>query len=152
MYHHRREIQSAANGGRENRGQETRVAVGTAIADRPPHRSVRAELPHTAPPLDGWRQSIAAPRTLAKPCDTPYPFCAGGVWLWPVFSLGRTLPSSLSAAAACYSAALFEGFIGTTARSDSSPPFMPVVRLLPSPAGLPVPATASDEVSRFSCM
>lgn len=24
------------------------VAVGTAIADRPPHRSVRAELPHTA--------------------------------------------------------------------------------------------------------
>ncbi len=28
-----------------NRG----VAVGTAISDRPPHRSVRAELPHTAP-------------------------------------------------------------------------------------------------------
>ena len=25
------------------------VAVGTAIADRSPHRSVRAELPHTAP-------------------------------------------------------------------------------------------------------
>ena len=25
------------------------VAVGTAIADRPPHRSVRAVLPHTAP-------------------------------------------------------------------------------------------------------
>ena len=29
------------------------VAVGTIIADRPPHRSVRAELPHTAPTLDG---------------------------------------------------------------------------------------------------
>jgi hypothetical protein len=28
------------------------VAVGTPIAERPPHRSVRAELPHTAPPLD----------------------------------------------------------------------------------------------------
>jgi adenine specific DNA methylase Mod len=28
------------------------VAVGTAIADRPPHRSVRAELPHTAPTSD----------------------------------------------------------------------------------------------------
>jgi len=28
------------------------LAVGTAIADRPPHRSVRAVLPHTAPPLD----------------------------------------------------------------------------------------------------
>jgi hypothetical protein len=24
-------------------------AVGTIIADRPPHRSVRAEFPHTAP-------------------------------------------------------------------------------------------------------
>lgn len=28
------------------------VAVGTSIAARPPRRSVRAELPHTAPPLD----------------------------------------------------------------------------------------------------
>src|ERR1017187_7291563 len=28
------------------------VAVGTAIADRPPHRSVRAALPHTALTLD----------------------------------------------------------------------------------------------------
>ena len=28
--------------------EELRVAVGTAVADRPPHRSVHAELPHTA--------------------------------------------------------------------------------------------------------
>ncbi len=28
------------------------IAVGTAITGRPPHRSVRAELPHTAPTLD----------------------------------------------------------------------------------------------------
>jgi hypothetical protein len=28
------------------------VAVGTTIADRPPHRTVRAALPHTAPTLD----------------------------------------------------------------------------------------------------
>ena len=28
------------------------VAVGMTIADHPPHRSVLAELPHTAPPLD----------------------------------------------------------------------------------------------------
>ena len=27
-------------------------AVGMPIADHPPHRSVLAELPHTAPPLD----------------------------------------------------------------------------------------------------
>ena len=29
-----------------------RVAVGTSITARPPRRSVRAELPHTALPLD----------------------------------------------------------------------------------------------------
>jgi len=29
-----------------------RIAVGMIIADHPPHRSVLAELPHTAPPLD----------------------------------------------------------------------------------------------------
>src|SRR5713226_5972507 len=28
------------------------IAVGTVIADRPPHRSVRAELPHTVLTLD----------------------------------------------------------------------------------------------------
>jgi hypothetical protein len=28
------------------------VAVGTIIADRPPHRTVRAALPHTAPTLE----------------------------------------------------------------------------------------------------
>ena len=28
------------------------VAVGTPVAHRPPHRSVRAELPHTAPTSD----------------------------------------------------------------------------------------------------
>jgi hypothetical protein len=33
------------------------VAVGTPIAERPPHRSVRAALPHTAPTLGVWRRS-----------------------------------------------------------------------------------------------
>src|ERR1039458_6427358 len=33
------------------------VAVGTAIAGRPPHRSPRAVFPHEAPILDEWRQS-----------------------------------------------------------------------------------------------
>jgi hypothetical protein len=36
---------------------ETWVAVGTLITERPPHRSVRALLTHTAPTLDAWRQS-----------------------------------------------------------------------------------------------
>ena len=40
------------------------IAVGTAIAGHPPHRSVREELPHTAPPLshDGRDASIATGR------------------------------------------------------------------------------------------
>jgi hypothetical protein len=33
------------------------VAVGTTVTCRPPHRTVRAELLHTAPTLDGWRRS-----------------------------------------------------------------------------------------------
>ena len=33
------------------------VTVGTTIANRPPYRSVRAGLPHTAPTLDGWRRN-----------------------------------------------------------------------------------------------
>src|ERR1035437_9061932 len=38
------------------RGGYVPFAVGTTIADRPAHRSVRAELPHTAPTSDEWRQ------------------------------------------------------------------------------------------------
>jgi len=37
------------------------IAVGTAIAGRPPHRSVRAELPHTAPPLGSDGRDVAIP-------------------------------------------------------------------------------------------
>ena len=33
------------------------VAVGITVARYPPHRSVRAAFPHTAPTLDEWRQS-----------------------------------------------------------------------------------------------
>ena len=33
-------------------------AVGTRVAPGPPHRSVRAELPHTAPTSGAWRRSV----------------------------------------------------------------------------------------------
>jgi hypothetical protein len=69
-----------------------------------------------------------------------------------MFSLVRALPSTASAARACCSFALFGDFIGITARSDSSSPFMPDVRLTPSPAGLIRFRSVNDEVSRFSCM
>ncbi len=54
-------------------GQSTVIAVGTALAGGPPHRSVRAELPHTAPTLDDDDQNrtwiSAASRTLGSPRD-----------------------------------------------------------------------------------
>ena len=42
------------------------TAVRTAIADRPPHRSIREEFPDTAPPLsdDGRDESIAMRKIL----------------------------------------------------------------------------------------
>ena len=44
------------------------VAVGTIIADRPPHRSVQAALPHTAPTLE--KASNATTRTPLIPWNT----------------------------------------------------------------------------------
>jgi hypothetical protein len=38
---------------------ELGVAVGTILTNRPPHRSVRAELPHTALPLDSGVEESA---------------------------------------------------------------------------------------------
>src|ERR1700690_2071532 len=49
------------------------VAVGTAIADRPPHRSVRAALPHTALTLDDGVEACFTSRTLRNPWDTDFP-------------------------------------------------------------------------------
>jgi hypothetical protein len=69
-----------------------------------------------------------------------------------MFSLARTLPSANSAASACCSVALFAGVIGIAARSDSSPPYAPGLRLSSFPAGLALLPPVSDEVSRFSCM
>ena len=37
------------------------VAVGTAVASRPPHRSQRAGLPHWAPALGGGGESLLGP-------------------------------------------------------------------------------------------
>ena len=34
------------------------IAVGTALTGGPPHRSQRAGLPHWAPALGVWRQSV----------------------------------------------------------------------------------------------
>src|SRR6058998_2158785 len=57
------------------------VAVGTPVARRPPHRSVRAVLPHTAPTLDDGGQPLLGPGVQ----DT-------GGWEPPLDDLGHPLP------------------------------------------------------------
>jgi len=44
------------------------IAVGTALTGRPPHRSVREELPHTAPPLGPGDQSSTRRAHLSHAC------------------------------------------------------------------------------------
>ena len=44
--------------GEQNYFRQNRIAVGTALTGGPPHRSVRAELPHTAPTWDVDVQSV----------------------------------------------------------------------------------------------
>ena len=66
------------------------------------------------------------------------------------FSLSRSLPSALSAD---HVPSLFECFIGTMPRCDSSETNTRAVRPKPSPAVLQLTLTAGiSEVSRFSCM
>ena len=65
-----------------------------------------------------------------------------------MFSLTRALPSATSAEAC---ASLFGGFIGITARSDSSGAYLSGLWLLAFPDRSPFIEDA-PEVSRFSCM
>ena len=78
------------------------------------------------------------------------PPCVGRMCSCRTFSLVSGLPSRLSAVGC---PPLFEPFIGTTPESDSWPACLWVVRLSPSPTGLPPHCAAdADQVSRFSCM
>jgi hypothetical protein len=99
--------------------------------------------------------SLAAFRTPFRPCDAAAPSCAGTARAFWTFASVRALPSGVpsgsSAAAGDWPVAWFDGFIGTTARSDSSLPCMPDVRLTPSPAGLPLTRAVGNKVSRISC-
>ena len=85
----------------------------------------------------GLRSICVTRRTPVNPWDTACPSCAGAMLDYLMFSLVRALPSACSAAPACCSFALFTGFIGTSARSDSSPLFVLGLRPWPFPAGLP---------------
>jgi hypothetical protein len=73
------------------------VAVGTTVTHRPPHRSVRALLTHTAlisdvgvSPVDGLTHALNAVYTVVR-------YCARSVCRFIAFSLIHRLPSSSSA-------------------------------------------------------
>jgi len=97
------------------------IAVGTVIADRPPHRSVRAALPHTALTLDDddhpARRRRAAARTPSSPRDLEARRCVRSSSHCSTFSLVSPLPSTDSADSGPLS--LFAGFCGTMGLSDS---------------------------------
>jgi hypothetical protein len=59
------------------------IAVGMIIADHPPHRSVRAELPHTAPPLDSTVEANI--RIRMKSAWTRNPSIKDGPQLFPIW-------------------------------------------------------------------
>ena len=102
------------------------IAVGTVIADRPPHRSVRAALPHTALTLDDddhpARRRRAAARTPSSPRDLEPRRCVRSSSHCSTFSLVSPLPSTDSADSGPLP--LFAGFCGTMELSDSPETYM----------------------------
>src|SRR5215813_294706 len=138
------------------------VAVGTALASGPPHRSVREGLPHTAltsgssdgPPLVGIQMPslLAACRTRHNLCDSLPRLCVRHECACGAFPLVALLPSADSAANAS-APALFARFVGTMRPSDSLQTCMSTLRLL---AFFDRPALLSSvgvcRVSRFPRM
>src|SRR5262245_49785380 len=130
------------------------VAVGTALASGPPHRSVREELPHTAltSGLCDGQPLFAACRTHHNLCDSLPRLCVRHECACGAFPLVALLPSADSAANAS-APALFARFTGTTRPSDSQQTCMSTLRplaffdrpTLPSRVGV-------CRVSRFSRM
>jgi hypothetical protein len=126
------------------------VAVGTIIADCPPHRAVRAALPHTAPTLEDFSEQCCYSHT-AQSLGHSFPaLCRGLVWGRTMFSLARALFSPGSAEDR---SSLFVWFIDSMARSDSSRACASAVWLWAF-ADRPrfLSGRGAPEVSRFSCM
>ena len=126
------------------------LAVGTTIADRPPHRSVRARLRiRLLPGMSGDKACLAACRAPCNPFDMRYPaLCRAHARRHDVLpgpgpslhNLRRRLPS------------LFGCFIGTTAQSDFSCTFTSAVRFMAFADRSCCTSQDVQEISRFSCM
>ncbi len=60
----------AASPQADHHPREKGIAVGTTVTGRPPHRSVREELPHTAPPSGQTiTKRVSLPVVIAVPCE-----------------------------------------------------------------------------------
>ena len=107
------------------------VAVGTALASGPPHRSVREGLPHTALTSGSYDGQLlfAACRTHHNLCDSLPRLCVRHECACGAFPLVGLLPSADSAANA-YPPALFARFTGTMRPSDSLQTYMSTLRPL----------------------
>ncbi len=103
----------------------------------PPHRSVgELQLIRLLPRMHGGQTHIVLLAAPDPASGTRLPASVDGpCGAWTAFSLARALPSGLSAGG---SPPLFESFLGTAPRSDSSATYTWGVRLAPSPTGLPL--------------
>jgi hypothetical protein len=116
------------------------VAVGTRVTSRPPHRSVRAAFPHTAPTSG----PTANPRRMLTSAGvTVSRFCARRVLCWPAFPLVAALGSTDSATDR---SVLFAGFTATTAASDFPRPC--IIGFGSSPSRCGPPASSGDGQTR----
>ncbi len=97
------------------------IAVGTLIAERPPHRTVRAGFPHTAPTSGDGRRSLAAGRMRSSACDASTRRCVRNALCWFAFPSAPALGSAGSSAGR---PASFVGLSATMAGSDFSCPFI----------------------------
>ena len=135
------------------------IAVGTPITGRPPHRSVREELPHTAPTLDKLTHSenVGTFRPRYHACSvqplhrlSPAQCPSRG---WPFrFLLGHQ-PSLHHLRHRPCGTVLFGDFTGTMPMSDFPAACASGLRPWPSPTDpwVLVPADATG-ISRFSCI
>ncbi len=126
------------------------IAVGTTVTGRPPHRSVREELPHAAPPSGQTitKRCFATRRHCHAMQVTPFPArCPGRPWRSTTVPFGDSLSSTDSATAV---AALFARVGGTRESSDfpaACVPAVPSVRFADRPRRR---RQGADGISRFS--
>jgi hypothetical protein len=135
-------------------------AVGTAITDRPPHRSGRAQLRHPAPTRSVWRQAVyrCGCRTRPSACDTFSRFCARPVLCWfaflPVPALRSTGSSPVARLCSLASSLLWQSQTSRVRASSASTPRLPDADQWSSSTGqtrdLPIPAQRASTHARVS--